>query len=107
MTRKEINYVGTIIWLQEYVDIKITPEELGEKLTEAGLGCEKIIKTSDDTILELEITPNRPDCLSIIGVAHEVAAISGAKLKYPKLRTTLKPTTKPLPLSNFYFHPDK
>lgn len=36
-----------------------------------------------DTVLELEITPNRPDCLSMVGVAREVAAITGAGLKEP------------------------
>ncbi|HEY5779372.1 MAG TPA: phenylalanine--tRNA ligase subunit beta [Terrimicrobiaceae bacterium] len=34
-----------------------------------------------DTILELEITPNRPDWLSHVGVAREVAAFSGARFK--------------------------
>lgn len=36
-----------------------------------------------DTVLELEITWNRPDCLSVIGVAREVAAIYGAALRIP------------------------
>lgn len=85
-------------WLKEYVDITLSPKELGEKLTDIGLGCEKIIKTSDDTIFELEITPNRPDCLSIIGVAREVAAIENKKIKYPRLKTNLKPKSKILPL---------
>ena len=30
-----------------------------------------------DTILDLELTPNRLDCLSMLGVAHEVAALTG------------------------------
>jgi phenylalanyl-tRNA synthetase beta chain len=85
-------------WLKEYVDITLTPKELGEKLTEIGLGCEKILKTSDDIIYELEITPNRPDCLSIIGVAREVAAIENKKIKFPTLKTNLKPKTEVLPL---------
>jgi len=34
-----------------------------------------------DTVLDLEITPNRPDCLSIIGLAREVAALTGNTLK--------------------------
>jgi len=38
----------------------------------------------DDVIFELEITPNRPDCLSHIGIAREVAAYYGRKVKYPK-----------------------
>lgn len=37
----------------------------------------------DDTIFELEITPNRPDCLSHIGIAREVAAYYGRNVKYP------------------------
>lgn len=37
----------------------------------------------DDVILEVGITPNRSDCLSIIGIAREIAAICGASLRYP------------------------
>ena len=33
-----------------------------------------------ETVLELEITPNRPDCLSVYGIAREVHAITGAEL---------------------------
>ncbi|MFO7951868.1 MAG: phenylalanine--tRNA ligase subunit beta [Bacillota bacterium] len=39
----------------------------------------------DDKILELELTPNRPDCLSMLGVAHEAAALTGAEVKLPEL----------------------
>jgi phenylalanyl-tRNA synthetase beta chain len=35
----------------------------------------------DDQILEVELTPNRGDCLSVMGVAREVAALTGAKLR--------------------------
>jgi len=84
-------------WLKEYVDITLTPKELGEKLTEVGLGCEKIIKTADDTIFELEITPNRPDCLSIIGIAREIAAIENKNIKFPRLGNLIKPK-KTLPI---------
>ncbi len=36
-----------------------------------------------DTVLELEVTPNRPDCLSMAGVAREVGAITGARASVP------------------------
>ncbi|MCH8799596.1 MAG: phenylalanine--tRNA ligase subunit beta [Chloroflexi bacterium] len=36
-----------------------------------------------DTVLELELTPNRLDCLSVLGVAHEVAALTGKKVREP------------------------
>ena len=38
-----------------------------------------------ETVFELEITPNRPDCLSLIGIAREVAAIYGTELKMPSI----------------------
>ena len=38
-----------------------------------------------DTILDLELTPNRSDCLSILGVAHEVAALTGKIVREPDL----------------------
>ena len=37
----------------------------------------------DDTIIELELYPNRPDCMSVIGIAREVAAITGQPLRRP------------------------
>ena len=36
-----------------------------------------------DTVLDIGVTPNRSDCLSIVGVAREVAAITGKELRYP------------------------
>ena len=39
----------------------------------------------DDKIIEFEITNNRPDCLSILGIAREAAATLGKELKYPKI----------------------
>ncbi len=37
----------------------------------------------EDTIMDFEITPNRPDCMSMIGVAREVAAITGGRIRRP------------------------
>jgi len=39
----------------------------------------------DDSILEIEITPNRPDALSVVGVAREVAALTGAPFRFPQV----------------------
>ena len=36
-----------------------------------------------DTILDISITPNRPDCLCVIGVAREIAALTHQRMKYP------------------------
>lgn len=70
-------------WLKEYVDVKMAPEKLAETLTMAGLSVEGVSARQGDHILEIEITANRPDWLSVIGVAREVAALTGEKLKVP------------------------
>jgi len=38
-----------------------------------------------DTILDFDITPNRPDCLSVVGIAREIAALTGKKLNIPEV----------------------
>jgi len=40
----------------------------------------------DDTVLDVEVTPNRGDCLSVLGLAREVAALFAARLRAPRLR---------------------
>ena len=53
---------------------------------DAPLGADLVTYLGlDDTILEIEITPNRPDALSVIGVAREVAALTGVPFRYPKV----------------------
>ena len=54
--------------------------------TDAPLGADVVsLLGLDDTVLELEITPNRPDCMSIYGMAREVSAILGNELKEPEV----------------------
>ena len=36
-----------------------------------------------DTMIEIDLTPNRPDCLSVIGIAREIAAIQNTSIRYP------------------------
>jgi phenylalanyl-tRNA synthetase beta chain len=38
-----------------------------------------------DTLLDISITPNRPDCLCVIGIAREIAALTHQRIKYPAL----------------------
>ena len=47
----------------------------------------------DDSILTIKLTPNRADCLSVVGVAREVAAISGAPLKLPEFTAVAAATS--------------
>ena len=45
----------------------------------------RVALSLDDTVFTLKLTPNRPDCLGVVGVAREVAAVSGAPMKLPSL----------------------
>ncbi len=38
-----------------------------------------------DTVLDIDVTPNRPDCLSVVGIAREVAALTGQKTHIPAI----------------------
>ena len=72
-------------WLREYIDIKLPPKELAHRLTMAGVEVSHIQKSGKDTILELDLTTNRGDCASIIGVAREVSALTNKPLKFPRI----------------------
>lgn len=79
-----------IKWLKEYVSFSVSAAELAEKLTMTGTAVEAVEPVKDDTVLELEITPNRPDCLGMIGVAREVAAVLSRDETSGAAQATLK-----------------
>src|SRR5437660_12049 len=64
-----------IPWLKEYVDPPGTPQELAKLLVMAGVGVESV----EGDVLDLEITANRADLLSMLGVARE----TGVNLRKP------------------------
>ncbi|MCQ9208642.1 MAG: phenylalanine--tRNA ligase subunit beta [Omnitrophica bacterium] len=72
-------------WLKNYVDIRTSAAVLAEKLTMAGLEVTSSTPMDHDVIMEIEVTPNRTDCLSVVGIAREAAAACGKKLKEPKI----------------------
>lgn len=71
----------SINWLKEFVDIKLKASELADRLTMSGFEVESVLNKGDDIIFDINVTPNRGDCLSIIGIARETAAITNAKVK--------------------------
>src|SRR6185295_16224452 len=73
----------SVNWLKKYIDIKLPAEKLAYVLNMAGWGVEKTTSAGDDTVFELEITPNRPDCLSYIGIARDLSAVLNRALKVP------------------------
>lgn len=74
----------TYRWLREFIDFEWTVKELSDKLTFSGIEVEAVEPLPDgDFMLDLEITPNRPDCLSLLGIARDVRALSGGRLIPP------------------------
>jgi len=91
-------------WLREHLQTKATPKQIGEYLSLCSQSVEKVTKIEDDWLYEIEITTNRPDCLSVYGLARELAVILPrfglpAKLKSLEISQPVKtPDKKNLPL---------
>src|SRR5215831_11174766 len=73
-------------WLAELVTLTLKPKELAERLTMAGLAVEGIEPIRDDHILDFDLTSNRPDALSHLGIAREAALVCGTSLTSRTLR---------------------
>ncbi len=72
-------------WLKDFVEIDATAEAVAEKLTMLGLEVEALERIDGDVVFEVNVTPNRPDCLSVIGIARELSAAYGISLALPDL----------------------
>ncbi len=70
-------------WLKEIVKTDLDKDRISEILTMAGLEVEGEELSGGDVVLEVNITPNRPDCLSVVGVARELRAATNAEIKMP------------------------
>lgn len=93
-------------WLREYLDTKATPQKIKEYLSLCGPSVEKITKVGNDSIYTIEITTNRIDTASVLGIAREAVAILprfgiAAKLKpLPALPSLVPDTNLPLTISD-------
>ena len=67
-------------WLGELATLTLNAKELGERLTMAGLAVEAVERVRDDHILDFDLTSNRPDALSHLGIAREAALLCGTSL---------------------------
>ena len=88
-------------WLKEFIDIKASTDQLCDQLTMLGLEVDNYKDfnsklTGKDSIIKLDLTPNRGDCFSILGVARELSAANGVKLSYPKIKKVKETVESPL-----------
>ncbi|MBA2527556.1 MAG: phenylalanine--tRNA ligase subunit beta [Pyrinomonadaceae bacterium] len=70
-------------WLRELTGTSLTPLELRERLTMVGLAIDAVEEKDGDAVLDVEVPSNRPDCLSHVGIAREVAVIESGKVRPP------------------------
>jgi len=77
-------------WLAQYGELDLSEKELALLLPGIGMEVDAVREFTVngilvDTVFELEMTANRPDLLSTIGVARELAAATGTPLKIPDI----------------------
>jgi phenylalanyl-tRNA synthetase beta chain len=97
-----------VSWLREYVDIPVPVRELARDLNLLGFEVASIEQRSTDpdaAVIDLEITANRPDALSVFGIAREVAVRYGRPLR-TAVREAAEPGDGTLPLSVTIEAPD-
>ena len=71
-------------WLREFVDVKVSAEEIADTLSLRGFEVASIESLGGgDAVVDFEITANRPDCLSVLGLAREVATAYDLPLAPP------------------------
>lgn len=71
-------------WLNDYLDRPVTADEVEQLMTAQGMPVETRVEVpGGDVMVDVEVTSNRADCLSHVGVAREVGAGSGRGLKLP------------------------
>ena len=73
-------------WLSDYIELDHSAEQVAETLSDLGFPCEGIEKLTDDTVIDIEVTSNRGDCLGYIGIARELAAATGKELIMPEIK---------------------
>ncbi len=67
-------------WLLEFVPISVEAQPLANDLAMLGFAVDSVSTEDGETVLDLSVTTNRPDCLSHYGVARELAAFYGLPL---------------------------
>ena len=70
-------------WLRELTDTGLDARGVAERLTMVGLAVDSVLEAGDDFVLDVEVPSNRPDCLSHLGIAREVAVIEEGEVRLP------------------------
>lgn len=62
-------------WLKDYLKTEATPQEIARAMSLTSVSIERVEPYKDDFTLDIEVTTNRPDLMSVVGLAREAAAV--------------------------------
>ncbi|MEX2670491.1 MAG: phenylalanine--tRNA ligase subunit beta [Phycisphaeraceae bacterium] len=86
---------ASLAWLNSYLDRPVTADEADRVLTEVGFPLDGLEEGDGDALLDVEVTSNRSDCLSHVGLAREIAAATGRVLNPPAPPELIPPEDAP------------
>lgn len=86
-------------WLRDFLQTKATPAEIAKDISLTSVSIEKLEKYKNEMVYDIEVTTNRPDVASVVGLAREAAAVLrefGIEAKFvpPQLKHALAPSQK-------------
>jgi phenylalanyl-tRNA synthetase beta chain len=71
-------------WLGDFLDLPGPPDEVARMMSARGFAVEGLEPVgTNDAVIDVEVTANRPDCLSVCGFAREVATAYDLRLRQP------------------------
>jgi phenylalanyl-tRNA synthetase beta chain len=62
-------------WLRDHLNTKAKPKDIADLLSLSSVSVERLEKKGEDFLYDIEVTTNRPDLMSIVGLAREAAAV--------------------------------
>src|SRR2546423_741373 len=87
-------------WLKEFVDIDASADDVAGRLGLRGFEVASVEALADgDAVIDFEITANRPDCLSVLGLAREVATAFDRPLRLPSADADARVRLAALPVA--------
>src|SRR5580765_7419340 len=87
-----------VSWMRDFVDVDASPADIAETLGLRGFEVASVEAVGNgDAVIDFEVTANRPDCLSVIGLAREVATAYDRPITLPSASPGAKLPLKPSP----------
>ncbi len=83
-------------WLKDYLKTKATARDIAREMSLTSISIERVEPYKDDFVYDIEVTTNRPDLLSVVGLAREASAVlpqasMEAKFNPPDIKQPTKP----------------